>query len=687
MARSTRYDDRPRVGGGDGWGQYPLAPSPSRPAPAPPSAAPAPQGAAQRRRAVAPAPARAAAPAASPALPEAAPENPLPFDPGTIVISLPIAISLGMLDWQAAAGWGAVLIVYKGLMRPGVLRGTLDFLVDGLDIGGAPRRMLGVPEQLPRPSGGMAESLWEVPGAIIGDWKAAIAARSGQLVEGVQGAVEAVWQRRPDVVGDDNRDGAAEGRTMRLRPEQARGAAERLAAIDAQVDRPPAAIPGLAQVRLSDIADLDNIWVVGPKNSGKTTVLRKLVAMRHGAHVALDPHNTPGKWPRCAVVGGGRNYAAIGGTLAKAITKMDARYKAMDAGEVTEEQCKAARQTLVGDEWLSISDQLPGAPARRGEEAEPAAADQLLTILTEGRKAGMTIMAASHADTATAMGLAGKKDVLRCFDVIIYLGGMATKYRPEAAAMERPALLYDPEHDVWAQLHIDGPAVGQVPPAAEAPAAADLDLEEPVAAPPPAPVQVTHPAGVEAPVEQHAREGAPPAPRRGATLTPEELTRVAPRLAAARSARAQAAPTPAPADLAAMLAEPVPEPAGPPPAPAQQSVTIDEGPRQVVVNVSQVAPSAARSARRPTPARGSRVKPAGVGRQRIARAAPESDAERVAAWLRANPEWLLRTDAGMQLRRGAKTRIAELLGVAYSGTSNSERIDKAAGEGLQLVSS
>ncbi|MEI8167822.1 MAG: hypothetical protein WCG26_15680, partial [Chloroflexales bacterium] len=78
----------------------------------------------------------------------------------------------------------------------------------------------------------------------------------------------------------------------------------------------------------------------------------------------------------------------------------------------------------------------------------------LLDILSEGRKAGICALAASHIDTAEGMGISGEKDMLKCFDMILYLGAMATKYVPTAARMARPAVVYDPEHDVWAQLII-----------------------------------------------------------------------------------------------------------------------------------------------------------------------------------------------------------------------------------------
>lgn len=510
MAR-TRYEDRPRVVGGDVWGQQqqPLAPPPR----------PAPQAPAHRRR-PSPSP-QAVRPAGAPAPLAVAEEesNPLPLDPGTIAFSLPVAISLGMLDWQAAAGWGALLIVYRGLSRPGVLRGTLDFLIDGLDIGGTPRRVLGVPDQLPRPSGGVAESLWDVPGAIVGDWQAAIRARRGEVVESVQAAV-AGWQVRPDDVGDSNGDGAAEGRTVRLRS-PGRPVRTGLADLD---DEQAAVNIGLPTVTLRGIANADNLWVVGPKGSGKTTLIQNLVQLRRGKHLAIDPHNAPGKWPSCTVIGGGRDYPAIRAGLAKGVALMDRRYKAMDLGEISEEECKRLRHTLVGDEWRSVAKALPPISAKRDEPAEPGAADQLATILTEGRKAGVCVMTASHADTATSMGMVGEKDILKCFDYIIYLGAMAVEQVPAAAQMTRPAVVYDPERNAFAQLVL--PSSAAAPVAASTMRAAPSDeLGEGEA-------EMAAPAPVAAP--RHAAAAPTTTPRTGARIGLAELYEHAPELAVRR---------------------------------------------------------------------------------------------------------------------------------------------------------
>jgi hypothetical protein len=107
----------------------------------------------------------------------AADGGPLPLDPATITLSLPIAISLGQLNVPAAAGWAAILILYKAVTAPGVARGTLDFLVDGLAIEGDVRERLGVPARV-TPAGHDAQRPSRGgPTQAVRDWRAAVASR------------------------------------------------------------------------------------------------------------------------------------------------------------------------------------------------------------------------------------------------------------------------------------------------------------------------------------------------------------------------------------------------------------------------------------------------------------------------------------------------------------------------------
>jgi hypothetical protein len=148
-------------------------------------------------------------------------------------------------------------------------------------------------------------------------------------------------------------------------------------------------------------------------------------------------------------------------------------------------------------------------------------------------------------------------------------------------------------------------------------------------------------------------------------------------------------PSPDPTDaLAALLAEPVPD--GPSVVRTGHTVVKDErGDTHVHVYAAAQAGGTQKKAspiRRRVTAHRSRTARAAAATAPKPKAA-QSDAQRVAAYLEAHPELLIRSDAGVQLRRGAKSRIAEVLGIAYSGPANSERIDAAAVDALQLLSS
>ena len=209
---------------------------------------------------------------------------------GMIVVSMPVAFSFGqmLIDRSLSAmpqmvGWTALVLAYKTVTAPGVARGFLDWMGDSVHLGPELRERLGVPKVLPRVAPrprtrgvvGWVDGL----GADVRNLRAAVAARRGELVE-------------------DTPTGLAAGRAGWADADNT----------DEPPDEPDI---GLPVVRLEEIANLDNLWVVGPKGSGKTTVLRRLLELRRGKHWALDPHATPGKWPSCTVVGGGRDFAAI----------------------------------------------------------------------------------------------------------------------------------------------------------------------------------------------------------------------------------------------------------------------------------------------------------------------------------------------------------------------------------------
>ncbi len=199
-----------------------------------------------------------------------------------------------------------------------------------------------------------------------------------------------------------------------------------------------------------------NVLIAGPKGSGKTTVLRTIITRRNAELIALDPHNSPGKWP-CSVVGGGLNWTAIDGALRTMSAEMQRRFVQLDRGEIREGEFPL--RVYVGDEFLSISQELDG----RGAKAH--AGKSLIERLVNGRKVGECIMIASQNDTVEALGIQGNADLKGCFDYIIYLGALvSTRAKFHGcplpiieAAMRQPrvGVVWHPERNNWYALVYD----------------------------------------------------------------------------------------------------------------------------------------------------------------------------------------------------------------------------------------
>ena len=211
-------------------------------------------------------------------------------------------------------------------------------------------------------------------------------------------------------------------------------------------------------IKLSTIAQEQNVLVTGPKGSGKTTILRTVLAQRLNTECrALDPHNEPGKWP-CPVIGGGLNWQAISDALETMETGMTTRFTDLNNG--VHRSGEFPQRTYVADEFLAIVQKLTG----KGGTVD--AGELLISRLTQGRKVGECILLAAQNDTVQALGISGNSDLKACFDYLIFLGGnietRARKFHgcPEDVAREafqqaRPAVVWHPERNNWYVLHFD----------------------------------------------------------------------------------------------------------------------------------------------------------------------------------------------------------------------------------------
>ena len=156
----------------------------------------------------------------------------------------------------------------------------------------------------------------------------------------------------------------------------------------------PQAIPELLPI----LDSAQRVLIIGASDSGKTNLLQWVVSRRTGAIIVIDPHSSPNKWPKSArVVGAGSNHPEIETTLDNLIGVMVQRYKEISAGLVREGE--HPKLTIIIDEWMSIAYQCQNAQ------------DVMVRLLTESRKAAMSVIIGSHSERVKSLGLDGKGDL------------------------------------------------------------------------------------------------------------------------------------------------------------------------------------------------------------------------------------------------------------------------------------
>jgi energy-coupling factor transporter ATP-binding protein EcfA2 len=169
----------------------------------------------------------------------------------------------------------------------------------------------------------------------------------------------------------------------------------------------PQLLPGQTQVDL--LAALDSVQrclIVGPSDSGKTTLLQWLISRKSQTSktIVVDPHGWPDKWPNSTVVGTGRNYAEIERALDGLVSLMTRRYDEIGKGVVVEGT--HPRVTVLIDEWRAIVYNVKGA------------SEAIKALLTESRKAAFNVFVATHSDRAKPLGLEGEYDLKDGFAVV-----------------------------------------------------------------------------------------------------------------------------------------------------------------------------------------------------------------------------------------------------------------------------
>ena len=146
--------------------------------------------------------------------------------------------------------------------------------------------------------------------------------------------------------------------------------------------------------------------VVGPRGTGKTSLLQHVISKARCRVIVCDPKlQVAGKWPGAEVVGPGGNYEAIADKLSEIRQRM-------------EHGGYGERLLVIVDEyWISIKDKAVG---------ESIATDAF-RIITLGREPQIDIILGTHSERVRGMGIDGEGDLRDAFDVVrLHSGFTAT---------------------------------------------------------------------------------------------------------------------------------------------------------------------------------------------------------------------------------------------------------------------
>lgn len=171
--------------------------------------------------------------------------------------------------------------------------------------------------------------------------------------------------------------------------------------------------------------DTGHILIAGETGSGKSTAMRAVLQHRQNV-VVLDPHYSPGEWGRVRVIGGGRDFEAIGEYMNYMQHELKKRYTQRVNGQSHFEPI-----TVATDEMPAIID---------------AQGKQIGAIwrewLREGRKVGLYFCVSTQSTRVKTLGIDGEGDLLENFTYSLLLGKVAqAEYRDMVQGMERPAVI------------------------------------------------------------------------------------------------------------------------------------------------------------------------------------------------------------------------------------------------------
>ena len=138
----------------------------------------------------------------------------------------------------------------------------------------------------------------------------------------------------------------------------------------------------------------ERVLIKGASDAGKTTLIQHTAIRATDECIIVDPHYKPGVWPRCKIIGAGRNFTEIAKFLQWLEIELDRRYKMRMAGNEN-----WTRYTIIIDEYMSVAVECEN--ARR----------VLSAMIRESRKVGFKLFVCSHSELLKPLGLDGQGDV------------------------------------------------------------------------------------------------------------------------------------------------------------------------------------------------------------------------------------------------------------------------------------
>lgn len=168
-----------------------------------------------------------------------------------------------------------------------------------------------------------------------------------------------------------------------------------------------------------------HVLIAGETGSGKSTAMLAVLRRRPQV-IVLDPHDTPGSWGNAQVIGGGRNFAAIGQQLQQMRQLLSQRYQ------------QRAQGLTRFDAITIATDEMPAIVAALGGQVDEIWREWL----REGRKVGLFFAVSTQSTRVKTLGIRGEGDLLENFTYILLLGKVAANQYPDLVqGMERPAVL------------------------------------------------------------------------------------------------------------------------------------------------------------------------------------------------------------------------------------------------------